>query len=183
MYTFIYEKCNKKTFNVNAGKLFQHVIPAAPLLTFLPSDSQVSCSLTWVEADFHSIVPGLPFSAILVPVQNRKSCLQLFPALWTKEFLQARTHTLRTSVNKHPLPSCFPSTCVQDAPLWCEDDPQGEWDEAKSTSAFFFNTKSSHVRKLYMCEVFLKGYCNMQSLCTSSNVWDVYHYSTLKESM
>lgn len=51
------------------------------LLTFLSSDSQAPCSLTWVDPDFHSIVPGLPFSAILFPAPNRKSCLQLFPAL------------------------------------------------------------------------------------------------------
>lgn len=78
---------------VIGGKVFQHMVPAAvmgrALLTSLPSDSQAPRSLTWVVADFHSIVPGLPYSAILFPVQSRKSCLQLFPALWTKELFHA----------------------------------------------------------------------------------------------
>lgn len=94
----------KRLWILQEGKVFQHVIPAAVLrrvlLTFLSSDSQASCSLTWVGADFHSIVPSLPFSAILFPVQNRKSCLQLFPALWTKELL-AWPHTCTHSPHTH----------------------------------------------------------------------------------
>lgn len=57
-------------------EVFQHVVPAVEmgraLLTSLPPDSQAPRSLTWVVADFHSIVPGLPYSAILFPVEEQE---------------------------------------------------------------------------------------------------------------
>lgn len=124
-------------FKNKAEQLFQCVLwgnngtCSAHLSTFWFAST--SPPLTWVVADFHSIVPGLLHSAILFPVQNRKSCLQLFPGLWTKELLQPRTrmhthaHThLRAHTKEtHPHSLCFPSAWVLDAPLRCEDDPQG----------------------------------------------------------
>lgn len=74
-------------------------------LTSLLSDSQALHPVTWVVADFHSIVPDLPFPAILFPVQDRKSCLQLFPALRTEGLFEPQTHT-HTHPNKRTHKNC-----------------------------------------------------------------------------
>lgn len=79
------------------GKVFQHVVPPAAvgraLLSAMPSDSQAPRSLTWVVLTFTALFQASRTPPFCFLGKNRKSCLQLFPALWTKELLQAWRHT------------------------------------------------------------------------------------------
>lgn len=85
-------------------------------------------------ADFHSIVPGLPHSAILFPVEEKEV---LLPAAvpstvnW-KAFAGTHTHThthiqFTTQASSRPLP--LPQSSVQDAPASVVKMTQGlvEW--------------------------------------------------------
>lgn len=168
MYT-CYGNCFEFDTKAIGGKVFQNVVPAAALghtlLTSLPSDSQASRSLTWVVADFHSIVPGLPYPAILFPVQSRKSCLQLFPALWTKELLQAQTHTPKHTYNSIHTSSSFtlPLSLSSGCPSLMWRWPQGMmgWSQKHVLLSFSRQNPCLYVR--FTCAtVFLKGYCNTQ---------------------
>lgn len=162
METDIFELHSKAT----GGKVFQHVVLPAPMgrapLTFLPSDSKAPHSLTWVLADFHSIVPGLPFSAILFPVQNRKSWPQLFPALWTKELLQAQTYT-HTQQYTHILflrvsPQPELRKPLSDVKMTPRDDEM----KPKARLLSFSRQKTCLYVSCTCAKVFLKGYCSMQ---------------------
>ena len=106
-YKFTYT-CHGKFFKFETKaigwKVNQHVVPAAAM-------GRAPLSALWFTttslpnlggADFHSIVPNLPYSSILFPVEDRKSCLQLFPALLAKEFQQGGMHVHTHSMECRP---------------------------------------------------------------------------------
>lgn len=96
--TFMYT-CHWNRFECDTKaigwKVSQHLVPAAvlgrALLSSLPSDSQEPCSLTWVVLTFTALFKASHIPPFCFLWKYRKSCLQLFPALWTKEILQAHT--------------------------------------------------------------------------------------------
>lgn len=80
------EMALKRLTKAIGGKVGRHVVPAAVTLLARPNLG---------VADFHSIVPDLPYSGHFVSCgRKRKSCcLQLFPALRTAVPERARTRS------------------------------------------------------------------------------------------
>lgn len=105
-------------------KVSQHVVPAAvmgrALLSSLPSDSQEPCSLTWVVLTFTALFQASHTPPFCFLWKNRKSCLQLFPALWTKELLHTHRRT-HAHTHTHSL-QCRPTHIL----LFCPS-PQPEF--------------------------------------------------------
>lgn len=75
-----FEFCTK----AKGEKVFHHEVPAVmgrALLNSLPYDSQAPCSLTWVVLTFTALFQASYTPPFCFLLKNRKSCLQLFPAL------------------------------------------------------------------------------------------------------
>lgn len=139
-------------------KVSQHLVPAAvlgrALLSSLPSDSQEPCSLTWVVLTFTALFKASHIPPFCFLWKDRKSCLQLFPALWTKEVLQAHTHLntqFTVRVSTHPPPLSFFLAWVQDAPLWYKDDPRDDGMKPKAFRLSFASLRCTQDSRAQTC--------------------------------
>lgn len=191
-YTFIYTwqgNCFEFYTKAMGGKVFHHVVPAAALgralLTSLPPDSQAPRSLTWVVADFHSIVPCLPCSAILFPVEEQEVLLCSCSQHCELQSFFAGTHTwMHTTERTHPLPSRFPSSLSSGCPSLMWRWPPGMMGWSRKHVCFPFQDTASPTpppRPACMLDLRVQKYSWKDIATHSSNTINICAYSTITE--